>query len=338
MNRRCVLARTLLLTPVALALPLIGVCDAQTDSTENWKILETNSSAEITAAEIFSLATTLFVDAEGGLWDTWDTSLALNHYALDIINSRREPIKNVRFTDIDYSNDSSGFICGEQGVLLQTKDWGRNWKQRHFENLDRLYFYGVRFANPLRGVLCGVSGDENVRVKGILYTTSDGGDTWQEVEDIPGTGFSSLTFDIPNRWFVIVALGALLTSDDLGKTWKYTRIPDGELIRSVLLDEKRGIAVGMQGRLISTRDGGASWQEGESPGEGNLLATFRYAPGHWYIAGGGGQVWETRDSGETWTRLNGPKNVYLNGVKRIGPRLFVWGAEGTIMTLKVGRR
>lgn len=323
---------------VGLVLGLASFAAAQADSTSGWKILETNSQVEFTGAKIFSLATTLFVDDAGQLWDTWDTSLLLTPYKLDIINSRREPVEGVRFTDIAYNTDSTGFICGERGVLLQTKNWGRNWKQRYFENLDFLYFYGIAFANRRQGVLCGVTGDENIRVKGILYITSDGGNTWKEIENIPGTGFSSLSYDPAGKRFVITAIGAVLISEDKGETWRYVRMPEGQLMRSTILDEDRGLAVGMKGRLLTTQDAGLTWTESKSPTSNNLLALSRFNPGHWYMAGTGGEVWVTRDFGESWKSLGTPKNVYLNGVKRKGPLLFVWGSEGTIMTRRMSRR
>ena len=113
---------------LALALGMACPAVSQEDSTSGWRILETNSQVEFTGGLIFSLATTLFVDDTGQVWDTWDTSLVLTPYKLDIIDSRRQPAEHVRFTGISYNSDSTGFICGERGVLLQTKNWGRNWK------------------------------------------------------------------------------------------------------------------------------------------------------------------------------------------------------------------
>ncbi len=323
---------------VGLVLGMASVAAGQGDSTTGWRILETNSQVEFTGAQIFSLVTTLFIDNAGQVWDTWDTSLELTPYKLDIINSRREPIQGVRFTDIAYNTDSTGFICGESGVLLQTGNWGRNWKQRYFENLDYLYFQSIKFANRRQGVLCGVTGDENIRVKGMIYVTSDGGDTWREIEDIPGTGFSSMSYDPAGKRFIITAIGAVLISEDAGETWQYVRVPEGQLMRSTALEDEHGLSVGMKGRMLTTEDTGQTWTEAESPSSNNLLAISRFNPGHWYVAGASGEVWVTEDSGNSWKSLGAPRNVYLNGVKRKGPLLFIWGDEGTIMVRRVSKR
>lgn len=337
-SRNDIPSRALRSLILLLTLALAGGALSQENPPPAWNVLKTNSQAEFTGAIIFSLATTLFVDDAGRLWDTWDTSLVLTPYELDIIDSRRQPIKGVRFTGISYNTDSTGFICGERGVLLQTDNWGRNWKQRYFENLDLLYFYGIEFANRRQGVLCGVTGDEKIRVKGIIYITSDGGDTWREIKDIPGTGFSSLSYDRAGKRFIITAIGAVLISEDNGETWQYVRVPEGQLMRSSLLDEEHGISVGMKGRTLITNDTGQTWIEVESPSKNNLLAVSRFNPGHWYVAGAGGEVWVTVDYGANWKNLGAPRDVTLYGIKRKGPRLFVWGSDGTIMTLRMGNR
>ncbi len=304
----------------------------------DWRELTTNSDVEFTGASIFSLATTLFVDDQGFLWDTWDTAMTLKPHYLDVINSKREPLKSVRFTDVAYNTDSSGFICGEQGVLLQTKDWGRNWKQRYFKNLDLLYFYDIHFINRNQGVLIGVSGSDSLRFKGIIYRTDDGGDTWTEVTGVQGMGFSRVSYNFESKQLVITAIGSILISDDKGKTWQTVVLPEGDLVRATDINGDYGIAVGMNGRLLLSEDGGQKWKDAKSPTESNLLNISRYAIGYWYIVGEEGEVWKTVDFGKTWTDMRINKKIKLNGVKRMGPRLVVWGDDGTIMVRGLGGR
>ncbi len=304
----------------------------------DWRALTTNSDVEFTGASIFSLSTTLFVDDEGFLWDTWDTALTVTPHYLDVINSKREPLKSVRFTDVAYNTDSSGFICGYQGILLQTKDWGRNWKQRYFKNLDHLYFYDIVFVNPRQGVLIGVAGSDSLRYKGIVYHTDDGGDTWVEVPNVKGMGFSRIERDLDEDRLVITALGTILISTDRGLTWESVTLPEGDLMRATILTGDHGFSVGMNGRILRSEDGGSKWKDVESPTKTNLINIFRYGPGYWYMVGEGGEVWKTKDFGKTWEDLSIKKDVKLNGIKRIGPRLFVWGSDGTIMVRGLGGR
>ncbi len=320
----------LLLTPLRSA-------RAQFEKSD-WRVVPTNVHVEFTGASVFSLAKALFVDDQGDLWDTWDTAMTLTPYHLDVINSDRKPIEHVRFTDVEYNTDSSGFICGEQGILLQTKDWGKVWKQRYFKNLDLLYFYDMAFVNSRQGVLIGVTGNDSLRYKGIVYRTDDGGDTWEEVPNVEGIGFSRVHHDLEKNKLIINAIGAVLISDDRGKTWKTIRLPEGELMRATILTGDHGISVGANGRILLSEDGGEKWKEAESPTESNLINISRYSPGQWYMVGDGGEVWHTRDFGKTWEDMRINKDIRLNGVKRMGPRLVVWGNDGIIMVRGLGGR
>lgn len=340
-RQKATAVRTLLfcLFSMMISLTLFQAASAQGDSAEtdnsSWKILGSHSEVEFTGGEVFSLGVSLFVDARGRLWDTWDTSLTLTEYHLDVINSQREKISEVRFTDIAYSDDSSGFICGEQGVLLQTKDYGRNWKQRYFENLDFLYFYGLEFSDRRNGTLIGVTGSDSVRLKGIIYQTYDAGQTWTQLSDVPGMGFSHISWDEQSKNLIITALGAFLISENKGTSWKYIEIPDGPLMRATILENDKGLSVGTGGRMLSSADGGKSWQEEQSPTKRDLHCLFAYQPNWWYMAGEAGEIWETRDAGAAWTKIQTPKKVRINGIKRLGPLLFAWGTDGTIMVKRL---
>lgn len=303
-----------------------------------WRALNTQTDIEYTDAVVHSLASAVFLDAAGNISLTWDTSLALNKHHLSVINSRREQIPAVRLTGIAASADSSWFICGEQGILLETRNWGKNWKQRYFPGLDSLYFYDLAFASGRFGVLVGVTGGVSTRLKGIVYRTEDGGATWQPVPDVPGIGFSHVTYNSDHKRFYITGAGVFLYSDDYGRTWELTKAPDGELLRGTVFDGALGIAHGMGGRMLTTSDAGATWTEGEPLTESALIAGHRSNPGRWHLAGEAGEVWFTEDWGKTWTSIAIPKEVTLNGIQRIGPRLVVWGNDGTIMVRAMNRR
>ncbi len=327
-------------TTLVCTLAAVSLAPTQTQAQfkkTDWRALETNTKVEFTGASIFSLATTLYVDEKGYLWDTWDTLLIPKPHHLDVINSNREPIEAVRFTDVEYNTDSSGFICGEQGILLQTKDWGRNWKQRYFPNLDMLYFYDMTFINRRQGVLIGVTGSDSIRYKGIVYRTDDGGDTWQEVTGVLGIGFSHVHRDLETDNLIITAIGSVLISEDRGKTWESIKLPEGDIMRSTIVTGDHGISVGMNGRILRSEDAGKTWKDSESPTENSLTSVTRYAPGVWYIAGEHGEVWSTKDFGKSWKNMRIKKDVRLNGVYRRGPKLFVWGTDGTIMVRGLGR-
>ena len=63
------------------------------------------------------------------------------------------------------------------------------------------------------------------------------------------------------RLVVVGERGVVLHSDDLGKTWGQARVPVSVTMTAVrFADKDRGYATGHGGTIMSTSDGGASWQ------------------------------------------------------------------------------
>ncbi|MBN4076195.1 hypothetical protein JYT16_00605 [Gemmatimonas aurantiaca] len=329
-----ILSLATLLTVIATSSnALTQVINKEKIKSADWISIDTQSDVEFSGGDVYSLSSARLLDAKGNFWVSWDTSLALTSHDLSLINSRREQLENVRLTDISLVGDSGMFICGEQGILLESRNFGKNWSQRYFENLDYLYFYGVKFNGAGIGIVAGVTGGDDTRYRGILYRSDDAGVSWNLLEDVGGMGFSRISLDITSNTFVVTAIGSILKSSDNGVTWKTVKLPTSELMRDTKLLGSLGVSVGLKGNILRSTDAGDTWLAIKSPTKSNLTSVYLHLPSVWYIAGSGGEVWETSDGGETWKSLQLPKRVTINGIKRLGPKLIVWGADGTVMKL-----
>ncbi|MCH9031385.1 MAG: hypothetical protein IIB00_03900 [candidate division Zixibacteria bacterium] len=307
---------------------LIGL--AGNSAAGEWEILSTNTRADVTAGNVFSLSYALYVSMDGRLWDTWDTTHYVRPFRLSIIDSRRNQQFDVRFTDIAFNTDSSGFICGEHGVLLETHDWGKNWVQRYFKEMDRMSFYGLEFANRNVGVLIGSITNDSVRFGAVVYRTDDGGKTWKKISNVDGTGFSNLSYDMTGERFIVTALAAVSISKDKGKSWEYIPLPAENIYRDSDLEGDRGIVIGYDGVMMLSLNAGLTWSKQDFQSKESLLDLNKYAPGFWYLSGTNGKLWVTKDFGETWEDISPPTSQALLGVQRKGPLLLTWGRNGVI--------
>lgn len=111
-----------------------------------------------------------------------------------------------------------------------------------------------------------------------------------------------------NRFVAVGQRGGILLSDD-GSQWKQVPTPaDATLTRVHFVDAEHGWAVGYDGTILATTDGGASW----------TLAQFDAAWGRAYydvlftdaqngfVAGGNGRLQKTADGGKTWEAVESP--------------------------------
>ncbi|MCP4228708.1 MAG: M28 family peptidase [bacterium] len=92
-------------------------------------------------------------------------------YTEDGGSTWQRPISNPpAFNDMFFVNNSTGWVCGDSGIVLYTDDSGHNWTELDTDSNDDLY--GI---SALSETDIWVSANNN------LFTTTDGGSSWQTV-------------------------------------------------------------------------------------------------------------------------------------------------------------
>lgn len=122
---------------------------------------------------------------------------------------------------------------------------------------------------------------------------------------------TSLLLDIAragDHWVVVGQRGNILLSDD-GSEWQQVAVPvDATLTRVRFLDALRGWAVGYDGAVLATTDGGRSWAllrfDPEWAKPWFDLHFFDAANG--LLAGANGTLLSTSDGGRSWQPVESP--------------------------------
>lgn len=83
-----------------------------------------------------------------------------------------------RYDDIYFINASTGWTVNSDGKILKTTDGGVNWQQQ-FQVPGAIWLRSVGFTTPLNGWVGTVSPQQR------LYHTTDGGETWTVVDNLP---------------------------------------------------------------------------------------------------------------------------------------------------------
>jgi len=178
---------------------------------------------------------------------------------------------------------------------------------------------------------------------GLIIHSLDGGITWQQQRVNQPEPLESVE-EKPQRQLIIApeagqqlkgnAQGISRAEDGLSDTEKRFR----EDLQSIFfIDVQRGWAVGYGGMILSTADGGKSWQPQASGTEARLYSvTFIDAQRGW-VVGSGGTILSTADGGKSWQPQASGTEARLYSVTFIdAQRGWVVGSGGTILSTADG--
>lgn len=133
-------------------------------------------------------------------------------------------------------------------------------------------------------------------------------------------------------------LGHILISKDQGQSWTPASLSQQRyalLTRLHFKDGQTGLAIGHEGWILRTNDGGLNWQEvAFNPGGEPLLGIHLLPSGAWVAFGAFGQALISRDDGNSWSDLPPPEGTdwHLNNIlASIDKRTWlIVGESGTL--------
>jgi len=129
-------------------------------------------------------------------------------------------------------------------------------------------------------------------------------------------------------------LGAVLVSDDGGKTWSAPATGTDEPLFDVALGPGDEIwAVGRSGVVIRSRDGGKTFERRATPFRRHLFGVLAPSAGSALVAGDFGLQLRTDDGGARWTCLPRDADLIVSAVRSAGPDAVFAGEFGTIERL-----
>jgi photosystem II stability/assembly factor-like uncharacterized protein len=220
---------------------------------------------------------------------------------------------DLKLTGLRFADREHGWVYGEMGALFFTSDGGGSWARQRVPT--RHLLLGASFRDAQTGWLSG---------GGLtLLKTSDGGATWRA-----GTVF--LTADGESAQY---AKG--FARDPAGQSDSETRQVGGRRLNAVwFATPQRGWAVGGEGVIVATTDGGFTWRPQTSGVGEDLYDVKFFNESEGWAVGRGGAMLHTTDGGRTWADAQRVTTHALERLFTVGRRAWAVGFGGTIVALK----
>ena len=141
---------------------------------------------------------------------------------------------------LDFDGKQEGWIVGDMGVILATKDNGNTWNKQSSGTDSGLY--NVDFRNNKRGYAVGE--------RGTVLRTEDGGRNWIKVETLVQKTLFRVNFvDDKNGW-IVGSEGTIMRTFDRGRTWVQQSSSTKSNLYGLYMEKKYGWSVGKSGIII----------------------------------------------------------------------------------------
>ena len=272
-------------------------------------ILHTSDGGVTWSTESFIFSSAVdFIDANHGwvcggstIWSTSNGGLTWSAH-----NVRKNWFLNdVIFTDASHGwSWVTGIDHGSYNypIILATSDGGATWNRQSFSlgDAEGRVLNSVSFVDADHG--WAVGSGSSMGGSSTILATSDGGVTWQaQTSGTTDDLFSVVFVDATHGW--LSSGGITLVTNDGGADWapQGVGIPVNALS---FVDSLHGCAVGSDGGIATTTDGGVNWQARTttSPVTGiPVLADITFPDATHGCAVGDGIILSTADGGATWS-------------------------------------
>ena len=211
----------------------------------------------------------------------------------------------VNLNDVFFVSPTTGWAVGGSQTILHTDNGGSTWTVQNSSTSIQVELYSVFFTSPTTGFAAGSNG-----APGIIYTTTNGGATWQVSSAPIEKGIFRIFFTTSNNGWLTGRYGIVYATTDGGSTW-VQKLPAGANIMQhryglFMYDNNKGWVCGAS--LVGvkrTDDGGDTWTNQPVTNTAGLLdITFTDSLTGWIVGSattfGGYPIRYTTDGGATW--------------------------------------
>jgi photosystem II stability/assembly factor-like uncharacterized protein len=236
---------------------------------------------------------------------------------------------SVFFIDIN-----TGWTVGQNGAIRKTTNSGSNWSPQ-VSGFSNEYLYSVFFIDANTGLVCGS--------QGLILRTTNGGTNWNSIPSGTTNTLSTIHFAVSATYMTgyisggAASEGTIVKTSNQGLSWTASTVGTNWLFGIYCVSFEEIWAVGFNGTILHTTNGGTNWMP-QSSGTTNrlLVVNFLDLNTGWSV-GYSGTIIKTTNSGVNWNLQISGTTVNLWGL-HFRNTLSGWAAgwTGTILHTTTG--
>ena len=205
-----------------------------------------------------------------------------------------------------FFDSKNGWAVGDAGAVIHTKDGGKSWA-RQKAPVPKYYLMDVFFVSPTKGWI--------VTEKTHILATDNGGETWTVQFKDQDFILKAVSFSDPDNGWAVGEYGFTYHTTDGGAHWKLQagsfgmddmtgEVRAGNYLFGIAaVDAKRAWAVGIDGTVMKTADGGKTWNTvAVGAGRAPFSSVAADRSGTAVVIAGAEGLWVSTDEGKVWTR------------------------------------
>lgn len=247
--------------------------------------------------------------------------------------------------DVCFTDTNNGFIVGfsynrthYENTILRTTDGGMTWKSKITPS--NIKYYSVNFINAANGFMVGRDyTDPNYTNPGAtcILKTTDGGEYWQQLMSFNRLKTSRcIYFADIDHGWAVGDDGEIISTSDGGLTWKSNNIGSLTWFEVYFNDINHGWIVGQSGYIMRTTDGGRVWST-TIVSTNNLYSVSFVDTSVGWAAGANGTIIKTTDGGLTWIEQLSEKDCFFKRIRFVDINNgYTVGCHGIIKTTDGG--
>ena len=213
-----------------------------------------------------------------------------------------------------------GVVVEKNGVVIVTKDGGKSWLEVSVPRSD--------VSNKFMKVRIVADGSAwAVGEMGAVLVSRDRGATWARAAAEEDVTFGDIAF-VEQRAVLVGEFGRIKISENGGASWNVVNNPVKSSLTSVAFRNRlEGVAVGLDGVILETKDGGKNWAQVTTNYRQHLLDVI-WDGNAWVAVGNRGTILKSNDpSGKDWSIMPvaGQASGWYTKVEKSGDRYFFSG-------------